>query len=192
MSSLFFSTKAAILFAACSLGCIWGAEQEELDEILRSFPKQESPPRVLSFPDNSGEGKRRRVSESDSSLDTVFPEVQVYNTALQTAVHKASFASYHTNADLKGRLVKSCVGAHLLSHPNTEVFYWRENNKEVDFVVKRNEKIIAIEVKSGKTFKTPAGLEVFSQNVPTNAKLLVGQGGIPLDIFLKTSLDHFV
>ena len=120
------------------------------------------------------------------------PKLQVYNTALQTGVHKTPFAFYHTNADLKGRLVESCVGAYLLSQPNAEVFYWRENNKEVDFVVKLNEKIIAIEVKSGKTFKAPAGLDVFSQNFLTHAKLLVGHGGIPLENFLKTPLEHFV
>lgn len=120
------------------------------------------------------------------------PKFQIYNTALQTCVQKYSFEAIMNNPDLKGRLVESCVGAHLLSNPKLEVFYWRENNEEVDFVVKIKEKIIAIEVKSGKKLKDPSGLETFSKHFPTNAKLLVGTGGVPLETFLSTSIEDFI
>lgn len=120
------------------------------------------------------------------------PKFQVYNAALQTNGRKMAFKESMMNTDLKGRLVESCVGAYLVSCPNTEIFYWRENNQEVDFVVKIKEKILAIEVKSGERLKAPSGLELFSKNHPTDAKLLVGSGGIPLDIFLKTPLEHFI
>lgn len=120
------------------------------------------------------------------------PKLQVYNMALQSAIHKTSFKECFENTDLKGRFVESCVGTHLLSQDGAEVFYWREDNEEVDFVVKLRGKIIAIEVKSGKKFKAPTGLETFSKHYPTNAKLLIGSGGIPLDVFLQTPLDHFI
>lgn len=120
------------------------------------------------------------------------PKLQVYNTALQSSVHKASFNEYAKDTDYRGRLVESAVGAYLISHKNTETFYWRENNQEVDYILKIKGKIIAIEVKSGKKLKTPSGLETFSQKFHTDAKLLVGSGGIPLETFLKTPLEHFV
>jgi uncharacterized protein len=122
------------------------------------------------------------------------PKFQVYNTALQTASHKIPFQAALQNPDFKGRLVESCVGAYLLSHSQAmeEVFYWREHNQEVDFIVKLKGKLIAIEVKSGQKFKAPSGLETFSNQYSTQAKLLVGSGGIPLEVFLTTPLDHFV
>jgi predicted AAA+ superfamily ATPase len=120
------------------------------------------------------------------------PKLQVYNSALQTSALKTPFKESMQNPDFLGRLVESCVGTHLLSHPTAEVFYWREDNQEVDFVVKIKGKIIAIEVKSGKKLKAPSGLEVFSTKYPTHAKLLVGSGGIPIETFLKTPLEHFI
>jgi len=120
------------------------------------------------------------------------PKLQVYNTALQTATHKKTFKDCMADTDVKGRLIESCIGAYILSNPNTKVFYWRENNQEVDFVVQLQGKTIAIEVKSGKKLKAIPGLELFSKRYGANAKLLVGTGGVPIDVFLKTPLDHFI
>ena len=52
----------------------------------------------------------------------------------------------------KGRMIESAIGAHLINDPKCEVFYWREGNKEVDFVIKIKGKLIAIEVKIGGRF----------------------------------------
>lgn len=120
------------------------------------------------------------------------PKLQVYNTALQTATQKKTFKDSMMDPDLKGRLVESCIGAYILSNQNAKVFYWREGNQEVDFVVQLQGKIIAIEVKSGKKLKAVPGLELFSKKYAVNAKLLVGTGGIPIDVFLKTPLEQFI
>ncbi len=52
-----------------------------------------------------------------------------------------------------GRMVETAVGAHHTNAALTgycEVFYWREGNHEVDFVVKSGKSLVAIEVKSGR------------------------------------------
>jgi predicted AAA+ superfamily ATPase len=120
------------------------------------------------------------------------PKLQVYNTALQTATHKKTFKDCMSDTDVKGRLIESCIGAYILSHPNAKVFYWREDNQEVDFIVQLKGKTIAIEVKSGKKLKAIPGLELFSKKYGVNTKLLVGTGGVPIDVFLKTPLEHFI
>jgi predicted AAA+ superfamily ATPase len=120
------------------------------------------------------------------------PKLQVYNTALQTATHKKTFKDSMVDPDIKGRLVESCIGAYILSNPNAKVFYWREDNQEVDFVVQLQGKTIVIEVKSGKKLKATTGLELFSKKFAVDVKLLVGMVGIPIDIFLKMPLDHFI
>jgi predicted AAA+ superfamily ATPase len=50
---------------------------------------------------------------------------------------------------LWGRWVESCIGAHLLAYADSdlEIFYWNESNAEVDFILKWEEKYVALEVK---------------------------------------------
>jgi len=120
------------------------------------------------------------------------PKFQVFNTALQVNVFKRGYDTYMTDPEYKGRLIESAVGAYLLSFSNVNVFYWRENNKEVDFVVELKGKKIAIEVKSGKKITALSGLELFDKKFKADTKILIGTGGIPLDVFLNTPIDQFL
>ncbi len=120
------------------------------------------------------------------------PKLQVYNSALMTGVLKIGFNQTMQDAELKGRLVESVVGTHLVNASKNDVYYWREDNKEVDFVVKVKGKLIAIEVKSGRKITSLSGLEIFRQKFSPDSLLLVGTGGIDLESFLKTPLEHFV
>lgn len=51
------------------------------------------------------------------------------------------------------------------------MFYWRESNAEVDYVLRKGKNVIAIEVKSGKK-KSDKGLLVFKNKFP-HAKLMI-------------------
>lgn len=70
----------------------------------------------------------------------------------------------------RGRKFEIVIGNHLIQKYQT-VFYWREGDKEVDFVIRTKNKIIAIEVKSGKK-RDGRGLEAFSK-LFKNAKTLL-------------------
>ncbi len=120
------------------------------------------------------------------------PKFQVYNTALMTSVYHSGFIATMNNPEFKGRLVESAIGASLLMDSKMEIFYWRENNQEVDFIVKIKEKLVAIEVKSGSSIKRLSGMTTFAKHFSPNSILLVGTGGIPLDVFLKTPLAQFI
>lgn len=65
------------------------------------------------------------------------------------------------DTEWKGRLFECAVGAELCRR-HEEVMYWREGGAEVDFVVKTQRGIVAIEVKSGRV-KRMGGLERFCQ-----------------------------
>ncbi|MES2214650.1 MAG: AAA family ATPase [Pseudomonadota bacterium] len=120
------------------------------------------------------------------------PKFQVFNTALQTNVHKKGFKNAMSDYEYRGRLVESAVGAYLLSIPHIDVAYWREDNQEVDFIASIKGKKIAIEVKSGKKITSLSGLDSFHKKFKADIKLLVGTGGIPIDIFLKTPIEQFL
>lgn len=112
------------------------------------------------------------------------PKLQVYNTALMSALSDMSFEEARVDHDRWGRFVESAVGAHLLNS-YVDVYYWRERGAEVDFVVKYKGMVIAIEVKSGQRKGVLSGMEAFAKMFKPDKLLLVGGDGIPLEDFLN-------
>lgn len=69
-----------------------------------------------------------------------------------------------------GRVFELIVGAQLV-RTEEDLFYWREGDNEVDFVLKKGRKLYAIEVKSGRK-KSIHGLQKF-QTKFSEAKLIM-------------------
>ena len=123
------------------------------------------------------------------------PKLQVLNTALMTAQAGMSLEEARANREFWGRLVESAAGAHLANAAATgacEVFYWRERNREVDFVVRAGRTVTAIEVKSGRARAAQAGMDAFAAAFKPARMLLVGGGGIALEEFLAKPVEHWV
>jgi len=115
------------------------------------------------------------------------PKFQVYNNALITAQSDEAYEKAIVDPELWGRLVESAVGTHLINHSISErynLYYWREGNYEVDFVLEKGDKVIGLEVKSGKRGENE-GMGVFAERFNPEKMLLVGTGGIPYEEFLK-------
>ena len=130
----------------------------------------------------SGSAVRRRGSS---------PKLLVHNTALMSAVLRVPFREARMDADLWGRLTETAVGAHLLAGDN-ELLYWRERNREVDFVVRRGRDLAAIEVTSGRRKPAVPGLGEFTQRYAGARPLLVGGQGIALEEFLAEPADRWL
>ena len=93
------------------------------------------------------------------------PKFQVHNNALLSAQQTKSFSEILINPVEWGRIVESTVGTHLVNQALREhysVYYWRDRNDEVDFVLERQGKIIAIEVKSSFS-KNKKGMDAFKK-----------------------------
>ena len=108
------------------------------------------------------------------------------NTALMSAQSGLSFEEARADREFWGRLVESAVGTHLANAASTgecAIFYWRERNQEVDFVVRAGGLPAAIEVKSGRSRDTHPGLAAFRDAFKPGRTLLVGGGGIPVEDF---------
>lgn len=117
------------------------------------------------------------------------PKFQVYNSALQTVFHSSTFQDVYTNPTWWGRWVESAVGAYLVNYAVDEdykVFYWRERNDEMDFVMVHGERVLGIEVKSGHR-SAGNGLRAFQKRFPHAQTLIVGTGGLSLDIFFSSN-----
>lgn len=115
------------------------------------------------------------------------PKFQVYNNALITSQGNETYEKAIINPELWGRLVESSVGAHLINYSISErynLYYWRDGNYEVDFILEKGDEVIGLEVKSGMRVEN-AGMGVFAERFNPKKVLLVGTGGIPYDEFLK-------
>jgi predicted AAA+ superfamily ATPase len=90
-------------------------------------------------------------------------------------------------SDFWGRMVESTTGAFLANITRSEgirLYYWREGNYEVDFILEYRNKVLAIEVKSGFSDKT-RGIKEFSSRYHPDKVLLVGPSGLALEEFLS-------
>lgn len=115
------------------------------------------------------------------------PKFQVYNNALITSQTNDTYEKAIINPELWGRLVESSVGTHLINNSISErynLYYWREGNHEVDFILEKGDKVIGLEVKSGMKAEN-TGMGVFAEKFHPEKVLLVGTGGIPYEEFLK-------
>jgi predicted AAA+ superfamily ATPase len=97
--------------------------------------------------------------------------------------------------ELWGRLVESAVGAHLANAASVgtlSLAWWREGDREVDFVVRRRSKVAAIEVKSGRHRAATVGLDAFARRFGPTRSIVVGPDGIALDRFLLVPPERWI
>src|SRR3972149_5183616 len=130
----------------------------------------------------SGSAVRRRAS---------IPKLLVHNTALMSAVSGLPFADARNDPAIWGRLIETAVGAHFL-HGDAELHYWRERNREVDYVVRAGKTVTAFEGTSGRAKHSLPGMGAFQGRFPGARLLLVGGQGIPLEEFLSNPADSWV
>jgi predicted AAA+ superfamily ATPase len=141
---------------------------------------------VVGLPKYAGAAVRQRGSS---------PKLQVLNTALMTAQLGVGLDEARADGELWGRLVESAVGAHLANAAgigDLSLAWWREGDREVDFVVRRRRKVAAIEVKSGRHRVATVGLDAFARRFGPTRSIVVGQEGIALDRFLLEPPERWI
>lgn len=122
------------------------------------------------------------------------PKYQVFNNALMTANNRGKFETIRSDADKWGRWVESAIGAHLFSgaeENDYSVFYWRERDDEVDFIVATDDGCVAFEVKSGRR-KMNCGMKEFTKAFHPLHAYIIGTGGISFDDFLSTDVTDWL
>ena len=122
------------------------------------------------------------------------PKYQVFNNALMTANNRGKFETIRSDADKWGRWVESAIGAHLLSaaeENDYKVFYWRERDDEVDYIVATDDGCVAFEVKSGRR-KMNSGMKEFAKAFHPTHAYIIGTGGVSYEDFLKTDVEQWL
>lgn len=116
------------------------------------------------------------------------PKLIILNNALVAAVLGKNPSDLRADREQWGRLVENAVGAHLINS-GLEVFYWRDRDMEVDFVVRYGDLVTGIEVTSGVRPSAGRYLEAFRKRFPKSRTLRIGGSGadIALEEFLGSS-----
>ena len=115
------------------------------------------------------------------------PKWQVQNAAFSSALSQSTLKESLNQPQLWGRFVETAIGTHLARAArlgDIKLFYWREGNDEIDFVIERKGMVVGLEVKSGRT-QSAKGMAAFQKKVRADKVLLVGNSGIPWQEFLK-------
>jgi len=116
------------------------------------------------------------------------PKFMVHNTAIMSGLSNETMETLQADHKAWGRWVESAVGAHLVNQAfkdkKLRIYYWREGNDEVDFVVEYKKRIIAIEVKTSKVGAL-SGMNAFVKTYRPEKSLVVGTDGIPWEEFLQ-------
>lgn len=189
--------KPALMRQLFEIGCSYSSEELSFTKVLgqlqdagnvttlSNYLYTLSEANLLSGLQKYAKDKARRYQSS--------PKFMVYNTALLSALHGKGFDAERESPERWGRWVESAVGAYLLNQAEIygyNVYYWRDNNDEVDFVLEnRNKELLAIEVKSGHRIDN-AGVHVFEQKFHPIHTFIVGSNAFTTEEFLSIPLNQ--
>lgn len=186
--------KAALLRKTLALGAAYSGKILSLTKLLGEIQDAGNVMTIAGYLERLNQcgllGTLQKFSVDDARRRASIPKFQVHNNALLTALSVGTFEQVRNDLEKWGHYVESAVGAYLISQAyrlQFEVFYWRDGNNEVDFVLRKDGKVVALEVKSDHERHTK-GLDVFCQKFRPNAALIVGSGGLPLETFLETPI----
>lgn len=185
--------KPVLMKRLFELGCEYSGEELSLTKILGMLSDAGNVTTLANYLSTLDESRLlcglQKFARDNARKCNSIPKFLVYNNALLSALSSKSFEATFTNPKVWGRWVESAVGAHLLNLSITndyKVYYWRESNDEVDYIVEYNGECIAIEVKSGRR-TTNKGLSVFGSRFGAKHSFVVGSGGFPIEDFLLLS-----
>lgn len=182
-------TKPALFRQVFSISCVHASEILSLNKMLGQLQEAGNASTVASYlklldaamllkplERYAGDRLRQKISS---------PKLIVLNNALINASLERRLKEVRKDGVLWGRLLENAVGASLVNNntgKGVEVFYWRDRNQEVDFVLRFGEKVLAIEVKTNRERKSE-GIRPFLRKYPAARGIVTALSGgdIPLE-----------
>ena len=191
--------KPALMHQLFRLGCGYSGELLAYNKMLGMLQDGGNATTLVNYMEVLGESKLltglQKYTVDKSRRYRSIPKLQVFNNALLTVMTDGmTFEKAYTNPQLWGRWVESAVGCYLLDRADEleyQLYYWRDNNEEVDFVITRGDRLLAIEVKSGR-WQMNSGLATFRERFHPQYSLVVGGSAMPLVEFFGGNLENLL
>ena len=190
--------KPALMRQLFDLGCAYSGMELSLNKMLGQLQDAGNVTTLANYLSTLGEagllcGLQKYAKDTARKYNSV-PKLMVYNTALFSVQSGMKFETAFTTPKSWGRWVESAVGAYLLNQADElgfKLYYWRERDDEVDFIIEYSRQSIAIEVKSGRRTNNK-GLALFQKQFQPKRAFVVGSGGIPVEDFLTGDLERLL
>ena len=194
-----FIYKPALLHQLFRLGCAYSGKQLSFNKMLGLLQDAGNATTLVNYLEVLGDSKLlvglQKYAMDESRKYRSIPKLQVFNNALLTVMSDGmTYEKAFTHPDLWGRWVESVVGCFLLDKADEleyQLYYWRDNDEEVDFVIVRGDSLIAIEVKSGRS-QSNSGLGTFREKYHPQYTLVVGGEAMPLEQFLTGDIESLL
>lgn len=191
--------KPALMHQLFRLGCAYSGELLSFNKMLGMLQDAGNATTLANYLEILGESKLlvglHKYTMDKARKYKSIPKLQVFNNALLTVMSDGmTYEKAYTHPELWGRWVESAVGCFLLDQADEleyQLYYWRENNEEVDFVIAYGERLIAIEVKSGRRQQN-TGLNTFRSKYHPQYSLVVGGKAMPLEQFFSGNLSRLL
>jgi predicted AAA+ superfamily ATPase len=188
--------KPSLLRRLFELGCQYSGRELSLTKMLGELQEKGNVTTLAGYLHLLDEcnlltGLQKYAGDAARKYNST-PKFQVYNNALLNYRNANGFMQERLDSKAWGRQVESAIGTHLLSqadHLGYQVYYWRERNNEVDYVVQKASKLCAIEVKSGIR-TTNEGMSRFRDQFHPDLSMIVGTGGTPVEEFLSLDIKE--
>jgi hypothetical protein len=183
--------KPALLKNLFELGCIYSGQILSFTKMqgqLQDAGNTTTLSHYLKLLDTAGLlGGLEKYSSAAIRKRSSSPKFQVYNNALLSALQAKTFPEIQNNPVEWRRVIESVIGAYLINQTmrnGCPVYYWREGNDGVDFILENHGEIIAIEVKSSFS-RNKTGIETFNRKFKPFKTYCIDNKGIPWHEFIK-------
>lgn len=188
-------SKPALLRQTFELGAAYSGELLSLNKMLGSLQDAGNTATLAGYINLLGESGLlcglQKFSVDMARRKASIPKLQVYNNALKMVYSPLTFEQAIMDRKAWGHIFESGIGSYLVSQAfihRFEVYYWRERNDEVDFILRKKGSVIAIEIKSNAEKRTD-GLDKFRQLFKPQSSFIVGDGGIRAEDFLSMNIN---
>jgi predicted AAA+ superfamily ATPase len=186
--------KPALMKQLFELGCSYSSELLSLTKILGQLQDVGNVTTLATYLSILDEcnllvGLYKYANDEARKRQSI-PKLQVYNNALLTAYRGNGYEKDRIDPQVWGRWVESAIGAYLLDvaiENDCNLYYWRDKNDEVDYILERRGAVLAIEVKSGRRGMN-SGLPKFNERYKPYNSIVVGTNGISLEDFLSSDI----
>lgn len=190
--------KPALLRQLFEIGCAYSGELLAHTKVLGQLQDAGNSSTLANYLQILDEanllvGLQKYANDTARKYQSI-PKYMVYNNALFSVYQGRSFDSELLDARRWGRWVESAVGAHLVNFAEDmgyKVYYWRERQDEVDFVLSYMDKVVAIEVKSGRR-QDNRGRYIFEERFHPTYSLVVGADGLSVSDFLLMPIESLL
>lgn len=190
--------KPALLRQTFELGAAYSGELLSLNKMLGTLQDAGNTSTLLSYLNLLNDSGLlcglQKFSIDMARRKASIPKLQVYNNALKLAYLNTTFENALTDRRLWGRIFESGIGSYLLNQSfkhRFDLLYWRDRNMEVDYILKKGNSVVAIEVKSNSEQRT-AGLDTFRQKFSPKTAFIVGDGGIAPEEFMTMDINSLL